>query len=253
MKTFSDNEYTKLFRKFVHWEWYKDSPAKSVFLHCFLTANFSPGNWRGIDYERGELITSLPSLADETGLSIQQVRTALKKLKLTGELTERQQGRSRIITVVNYDKYQGSNRISNRIATAYQQDSNSLSTADKEDKKIRSKEVKNKEYIYMSENLDEKEADPKTIPSEENFEIIYKSYPKKVGKAKGYALYKGWHKGRRVNDKTIKLTNAQIYKAVQKYVETKENQCEELKYYKNFDTLMGNSLLDYVEGYNDDC
>ena len=82
---------------------------------------------------------------------------------------------------------------------------------------------------------------------EEDFEIIYGIYPKKRGKAKAYELYLGWLKGRTINGRKIKLDNRQMYLAVKKYV----NQCQEdgtdLQYYKNFDTLMGKQILDYVE------
>ena len=82
---------------------------------------------------------------------------------------------------------------------------------------------------------------------EEDFEIIYGIYPKKRGKAKAYEHYLGWLKGRTINGRKIKLDNRQMYLAVKKYV----NQCREdgtdLQYYKNFDTLMGKQILDYVE------
>ena len=82
-----------------------------------------------------------------------------------------------------------------------------------------------------------------------NFEIIYKLYPKKVGRTRAFALYKAWvGKGRKVNGINYKLTNRHIYKAVQKYVRNQEKaEIYDYQYWKNFDTLMGNTLLDYVE------
>ena len=61
-----------------------------------------------MDYKRGELITTLPSLAQELGFSVQNIRTALKHLEMTGEISERKTNRYRIIKVNNYDKYQAS-------------------------------------------------------------------------------------------------------------------------------------------------
>lgn len=83
----------------------------------------------------------------------------------------------------------------------------------------------------------------------EAFEIIYKLYPKKVGKTRAFTLYKAWvDKGRKVNGTNYKLTNRQIYKAVQKYVYKQEEAgIDDLQFWKNFDSLMGNNLLDYVE------
>ena len=80
---------------------------------------------------------------------------------------------------------------------------------------------------------------------DEAFEKIYAIYPKKVGKTKAKARHRQWLKGRKVNGKTVKLTNAQIWTAVAKYVRSKEDS--ELRFYKDFNVLLGDCLLDYVE------
>ena len=111
---YGDNEYIRLFRKMVNWEWYTDVNTKVLFLHCLLRANWKPGSWKGIQYERGQFITSLNSLATETGLSIKMVRTALNHLIMTKEVTSEGQGKGkaqyRIITVLNYDSYQATGK-----------------------------------------------------------------------------------------------------------------------------------------------
>lgn len=107
---YSDNEYIKLFRKMINWEWYTDVNTKVLFLHCLLKANWKPGDWKGIHYERGQFITSLNTLAAECGLSVKMVRTALEHLISTGEIVSQRQDKGttkcRIITVINYDDYQ---------------------------------------------------------------------------------------------------------------------------------------------------
>lgn len=107
---YSDNEYIKLFRKMINWEWYTDVNTKVLFLHCLLKANWKPGSWKGIHYERGQFITSLNSLAVETGLSVKMVRTAMEHLISTGEIDSLRQDKGttkcRIITVIHYDEYQ---------------------------------------------------------------------------------------------------------------------------------------------------
>lgn len=82
---------------------------------------------------------------------------------------------------------------------------------------------------------------------EENFEIIYALYPKKVGKAKAYEYYLGWLKGRTINGKKWTLTNKQMYLAVKRYVTQQEENEVELKFYKGFDTFMNKAILDYLE------
>lgn len=145
----ADNGFIKLYKKMLKWEWYDDNNTKIVFLHCLLRANWESGSWHGISYEAGQFITSLPNLANETHLTVQNVRTALSHLKSTGELTDNQQGSFRVITVVKWSEYQGTNRRTNRVLTDSQQDANRMLTVDKEYKeKEEDKELKEEKNIY---------------------------------------------------------------------------------------------------------
>lgn len=118
---YTDTEYIKLYRKFIGWEWYQDVNTKVLFLHCLLRANWKPGRWQGMEYKAGQFITSLSQLSKETGLTVMQVRTALKHLKLTGEVTDFQQANFRIITVKNWVRYQADNKPINKPLTDDQQ------------------------------------------------------------------------------------------------------------------------------------
>ena len=82
-----------------------------------------------------------------------------------------------------------------------------------------------------------------------DFEIIYGIYPKKKGKTVAFANYKQWvGKGKDVGGRKYRLTNRQIYLAVKNYIKQQEDEGkDDLQYWKNFDTLMGRQLLDYVE------
>ena len=82
---------------------------------------------------------------------------------------------------------------------------------------------------------------------EKNFNIIYNSYPKKVGKARGFDLYKGWLKGRDISGRKVKLTNKQIWNAIAKYKNDIEQNGTELQFVKQFDTFMNKAILDYVD------
>ena len=73
---------------------------------------------------RGSFVTSLDSLAKELGLSVQEIRTALKHLISTGELTSKSTNKYRIITVVNYEMYQQVNKQPNSPLTGNQQATN---------------------------------------------------------------------------------------------------------------------------------
>lgn len=98
--------FITLHRKIVDWEWYSDANVFRVFTHLILTANWEPKKWQGILVERGQRITSIQHIAEETGLTPQSVRTAISKLKLTGELTSQSTNKYTIVTLTNYDFYQ---------------------------------------------------------------------------------------------------------------------------------------------------
>lgn len=85
---------------------------------------------------------------------------------------------------------------------------------------------------------------------ERNFGIIYAQYPKKVGRTVAFANYKQWvsAKGKNVGGKRYRLTDRQIYMAVKQYIcQQEEAGKDDFQYWKNFDTLMGRQLLDYVK------
>lgn len=140
---YSDNEYIKLYRKFINWEWYSDPITKAVFLHCLLKANWKPTRWKGIDLQRGEFIERNENIAKDLKLSVQQIRTAFQHLANTDSISFRKVGKQRIINVSKYMDYQAVNSKSTAKSTVNQHRINSESTAD-----IRSKEhIRSKEEI----------------------------------------------------------------------------------------------------------
>lgn len=120
MKIDIKNEWIKLNRKIVNWEWYQDIATFKLFIHCLIKANWKDAKFKGIEIKRGQFITSLNRLSEETGLSVQQVRTALEKLVSTHSVTKSSFENFTVITVENYDAYQENNKE----ATHYQHKSN---------------------------------------------------------------------------------------------------------------------------------
>jgi len=98
--------WIKLHRKLLDWEWYSDTNAKVLFLHCLLKANIKDTTWKGMEIKRGQFFTSNLSLSNELGLSIKEIRNSLKKLEKTGELTFFGASNGTMVTVCNYDNYQ---------------------------------------------------------------------------------------------------------------------------------------------------
>lgn len=97
--------FITLHRKMLEWEWYTDNNVKVLFLHCLFKANHKAKKWQGITIERGQFITGRKQLSLETGLTEQQVRTALTKLN-GKELTIKTTNKYSVVTVVNYSTYQ---------------------------------------------------------------------------------------------------------------------------------------------------
>jgi hypothetical protein len=108
----------------LEWEWYDDINVCRLWTHLLLKANHKDNRWKGVDVKAGQLITGRLSLSDETGLTQQQVRTALKKLKSTGEVTSKIYSKFSVITITSWCEYQQDNQQSNQQSTSKQPASN---------------------------------------------------------------------------------------------------------------------------------
>ena len=123
-----------LHRKIIkEWEWYSNTNDTRLWIHCLLRANWEDSWFEGILIERGSFATSYKSLANETGLTVQQVRTSLNHLKSTHNITMVTNKQFSIISIKNYDKYQPDNTAINKRPTNDQQTTNKrLTTSNKE-------------------------------------------------------------------------------------------------------------------------
>ena len=114
--------WIKLHRQILEWEWYSDNNCFRVFLHLLLKANHKEKRFKGIELKVGSIVTSRDLLARETGLSSQQVRTALNKLISTNEITSVTSSQGTILQIVSYEKYQiATSEITNEQPTSNQQ------------------------------------------------------------------------------------------------------------------------------------
>lgn len=80
-----------------------------------------------------------------------------------------------------------------------------------------------------------------------HFELIWKEYPNKKGKAKAEGYYFCWLKGRKINSITSKLTDEQMYYAVLAYKKECEENKIDIQFIKHGDTFFNTAILDYVE------
>lgn len=98
--------YVRLFRSINEWQWYDDPNTKSLFLHLIVNANYKPGYFKGIPIERGQILVGRIELSKILGISEQEVRTSIKRLKSTNDITTKSTNKGTLISVVNYEKYQ---------------------------------------------------------------------------------------------------------------------------------------------------
>lgn len=99
--------WIKIHRNLINWEWFDYPEMLKLWLYLLMMANTDDGyKWHGIALERGQLVTSLPELEKKTGFTVQQIRTCLKRLCSTGEITVESTNKYRIITICNYRDYQ---------------------------------------------------------------------------------------------------------------------------------------------------
>jgi len=114
--------WISLHRRFLDWEWYDDNNTMKLFVHILLKANHKKKNWKGIVINKGQLLTGRKQLSYETKLSEQQIRTSLKKLISTNEITIKTTNLYSLVSITNWNKYQGNNqRITNEQPTDNQQ------------------------------------------------------------------------------------------------------------------------------------
>ncbi len=154
-KCMSISGWVSIHRKIVEWQWYADTNVYRVFTHLIFTASHKDTEWCGIAIKEGQKITSYGNIATEIGaLSVQQVRTALNKLKSTGEITIKTTNRYTVITINKYKDYQGVNRQPNKQITNNQQTNNKQITTfnnDNNDNKDISSSSKKAKKSFLKE------------------------------------------------------------------------------------------------------
>ena len=137
-----NNGWIKVHRCLLEWEWWSDMNVRNLWLTILLLANHDERKWQGHTVAPGQFVTSLQHLSEKSGLSVQSVRTALEKLKSTGEINTQSTNRNTLITVIKWADFQ----LTDETPTSNQQTTNKQLTNASYNKEI--KEIKkNKEYI----------------------------------------------------------------------------------------------------------
>jgi len=136
--------WIKMYRSILEWDWWSDHNVTRLFLYFLVKANSVDKKWRGTVVKRGSFVTGLTQISEETGLSVQQLRTAIEKLKSTGEITDESTSQYRIVTICNYDRYQAKQDEYQQANQQPEQQTDNSQSTDEQQANNNNQEYKNK-------------------------------------------------------------------------------------------------------------
>lgn len=246
-----NGNYIKVSRSLLDWCWYHDVNTCRLFIHMLLRVNWKKGYFGEEVIERGSFVSSISKLSAETGLSEREVRTALEHLKKTGEVTCNRHAKYSVYTVVNYCKYQSSDR---------QNDTeNDMKSDTRSDTSVDNLSTGNRQAIE-----EKKEGKNKRINNTGRFEEIYANMMDEINKEINgfytkYAAKEGITMAE-AKKRVSKLDIAAYERKAKKYVETKDfsNRAnEEMRIYNltmkvnRLELLKANIGLEMVSGFDE--
>lgn len=98
--------WIKLHKSITEWEWFTKPEMLQVFIFLLTKANYKDNLWQGKLIRRGQLVTTVDDIRIHTKLTPQKIRTCLKRLQSTNEISQKSTNRFTLITICNYDRYQ---------------------------------------------------------------------------------------------------------------------------------------------------
>ena len=148
--------WIKLHRQLTEWEWYTDHKTFKLWIHLLLTANIVPHKkMLGYTLSPGQLITTLPRLAAETGLSEKETRNALKRLIDGGEISEKTTTKFRLITIEKWVFYQSESKGIDRQAPVVRNEKSNGST--ERPKKYKNRFINYPQSVYDFDYIEKME------------------------------------------------------------------------------------------------
>lgn len=128
--------WIKLHRSLLEWEWFDDHNATRLLIFLLISVNHEEKKWKGITIKAGSMVFSWETLSQSIGLSIQQLRSAMKKLESSSEINRQSTNQFQIVTLVKWDKLQSEKKTVTGNQQANQQTDNKRITTTKEYKNI---------------------------------------------------------------------------------------------------------------------
>lgn len=142
----SHQGWIKLHRAVLDWQWFSDPNTTHVFMYCLLKANHKDNMHRDSLVKRGTFLTGRDLISRETGCSVREVRTALKRLESANVLTSKTSRQGTVIEVLNYDRYQAGDQQNDQQAT------NKRPTNDQQTSSNKTEEKEENENNTMSDD-----------------------------------------------------------------------------------------------------
>lgn len=216
--------FIKIDRKILDWEWWSDFNTFRLFFYMLISAFWKDGCYKGIEIKRGSFPSSLSKLSSETGLTENEIRTSLKHLKSTGEITSKSHSKYTVFSVTNYDLYQSDNK----------QNYNEITINDANRLQTDNKQITNLPYLKEYKNKRNKE-DKKYIgthyPDNEELDKAFVDFIKMRDKIKKPMTTRAITRAKSVlqklsngdNELAIKIIEQSIYHCWQDLYALKEN------------------------------
>ena len=177
------NGYILIHRKLLNWQWYKDSNTLHLFIDLLLDANYEDSKVGFQIIKRGQCLTSLKRMHENTGLTYQQIRTSLSKLEKSGEINKQTTNRYSIITINKYNDYQELNK---QITNKQQTNNNikiNIIKNNKNNKEIKEKYIKRKYGSFENVELTDEEY--------QKLKDRFSNYEEKIENLSSYIASKG--------------------------------------------------------------
>jgi hypothetical protein len=151
----NENGWIKIHRSMLDKGWFVDSHAVHLWIYLLMKAVHKPKEhlWNGqiIMLQPGQFITGRIKVSQETGIQESKVERLLTLFTQLGQIEQQTTSTSRLISILNYDKYQeGEQRVNNKRTTAEQR-ANSGRTASEQPMNTK-EELKNERIKELKKN-----------------------------------------------------------------------------------------------------
>ena len=220
--------WLKLYRSILDSTVFQDAEVLKVWIWLLCNVAFEQHDTicygKVIHLKPGQIATGRKKIAQCTDLNENKVYRALTALKSLGNIEIKSTNKYSIITIVNWDKYQGEN--GNR--TANEQQTNSKTTAEEQQDNSKRTQHKNGKNGKKEKNI--------YICS--FFQSVWDEYPKKLGK----------NKVTKAAMKQLEEAGMDtVMEAVRRYVEKIKRDGTDEKYIMHGSTFFNGAWKDYLE------